>query len=273
MTHYVFTILGCGASLGVPRVGNDWGDCDPNEPRNRRTRCSFLIERFERPTGQPTRVLVDTGPDLRQQLLAAEVDRIDAVVYTHPHADHLHGIDELRVFAQNSGGLIDIFADDFTEERLMTAFRYCFEAEPGSFYPPILKAHRVEAGVPIAVDGPGGRLVLTPFLQLHGDIQSLGYRVIDLAYSCDISGLPEESHAMLSDLRVWIVDALRRTPHPSHFSLDDAIGWSRRFHVPRTILTHMHGQLDYRTLVEELPEGVEPAYDGMTIFMQPPDPD
>lgn len=258
------TILGCGSSPGVPRIGNDWGACDPKEPKNRRTRCSLLIERFGA-SDAPTTVLVDTGPDIRTQLLAANVSHLDAVLYTHAHADHLHGIDDLRAFWLASKKLIDIYADIPTYARLEEAFAYCFRSPDGSFYPPILKHHSISAGDPISITGAGGAVDIMPFSQIHGDIQSLGFRFGGLAYSCDISDLPEESATRLGGLDVWIVDALRYRPHPSHFNVDQTLAWIDRIKPRRAILTHMHTALDYRTLRNSLPHHVEPAYDGMQI--------
>ncbi len=258
------TILGCGSSPGVPRIGNDWGACDPNEPRNRRTRCSLLLERYE--TGDtPTRVLVDTGPDMRTQLLAAQVDFIDAVIYTHSHADHTHGIDDLRAFWLSKRQLVPIYADEKTQAHLEGAFSYCFKTPPDSFYPPILKHHPIAADMPLTIDGAGGPLTLTPFRQIHGETDSMGLRIGALAYSCDVSDVPDASLPHLENLDVWIVDALRYSTHPSHFNVNEAIQWSKRFAVRRAVLTHMHIDLDYATLKRELPEGVEPAYDGMVI--------
>ena len=259
------TVLGCGASPGVPRIGNDWGACDPNEPKNRRSRCAILIERVDGDGGRPTRVLVDTGPDVRMQLLAAGVNFVDAVIYTHAHADHVHGIDDLRAFWQNTGELVDVYADALTKARLDRAFGYCFVTAPGSFYPPILKYHPLTAGQPLTIVGGGGPLTLTPLRQVHGDIDSLGLRVGGFAYSCDVSDLPGETQRELADLDVWIVDALRYRPHPSHFSVSDAIAWVDRIRPRRAILTHLHADLDYATLRRELPAGIEPAYDGMII--------
>jgi phosphoribosyl 1,2-cyclic phosphate phosphodiesterase len=258
------SILGCGASPGVPRIGNDWGACDPNEPRNRRTRCALLLERHDG-GARPTRVLVDTGPDIRAQLLAAGVGFVDAVIYTHPHADHLHGIDDLRAFWLATKRLVDVYSDATTKERLYEAFRYCFATPPGGAYPPILKHHPLTVGTPLTVNGAGGPLTMTPFRQMHGDIDSLGLRCGGLAYSCDISGLPEETLAYVAALDVWIVDALRYQPHPSHFSVSEAVDWIGRMKPGRAVLTHMHVDLDYATLARELPAGIEPAYDGMTI--------
>jgi phosphoribosyl 1,2-cyclic phosphate phosphodiesterase len=261
------TILGCGSSPGVPRIGNDWGACDSREPKNRRSRCALLIERFGT-AADPTTVLVDTGPDVRGQLLAAGVKHLDAVIYTHPHADHIHGIDDLRAVWQNSKRLVDIYADKSTKERLDKAFGYCFESPPGSFYPPILKHHPMVAGTPISISGAGGPIVILPFRQIHGDIDSLGLRVERLAYSCDISNVPSESESILTGLDVWIVDALRYRMHPSHFSVADALTWIDKLKPKRAILTHMHTDLDYGRLRKDLPPEIEPAFDGMQIELE-----
>lgn len=259
------TILGCGASPGVPRIGNDWGACDPNESRNRRTRCSILIERLAADGGRPTRVLVDTGPDMRAQLLAANVDFIDAVVYTHSHADHTHGIDDLRAFWQNTGARVDTYADAATFGRLSEAFSYCYRSAPGSGYPPILQHRPIAAGVPFAVEGGGGRVTITPFRQIHGDIDTLGLRTGGVAYSCDVSDIPDESLSQVADLDLWILDALRYRPHPSHFSVDEARAWIERQKPRRALLTHMHSDLDYAALAASLPAGIAPAHDGLVV--------
>ena len=260
---YRFTILGCGSSGGVPRIGDDWGKCDPGEPRNRRTRCSLLIERIG-PQGTTT-VLVDSSPDLREQLLRHEVTWLDAVLYTHDHADHTHGIDDLRAIVFRRREQLDVYFDEATRASLGHRFAYCFETPPGSSYPPILNPHTIRPGKPVVVDGAGGPIEAMPFAQLHGNIVSLGFRVGGLAYSSDISGLPDGSLPVLDNLDVWVVDALRHTTHPGHFTVAQAIDWIRRFGVARGVLTHMHGDLDYNALRHELPAGIEPAYDGMVI--------
>ncbi len=259
-----FTILGCGSSPGVPRIGGEWGACDPNEPRNRRRRASLLIERI-RPGGEKTVVVVDTGPDFREQMLSAGVGWADGIVYTHPHADHIHGIDDLRSLVINRRRRVDVYANDFTMARLSEAFGYCFETPPGSNYPPIARPHRIAAGETFSIDGPGGRVEILPYDQQHGDIVSLGLRVGGFAYSSDVSRMPEASLAHLRELDVLVVDALRYTPHPSHFSLEEALDLSASIRPRRTILTHMHIDLDYRTVAAEVPAGVEPAYDGLVV--------
>lgn len=258
------TILGCGASPGVPRIGNDWGACDPGEPKNRRSRCSLLLERFDG-NDQPTRVLVDTSPDMRAQLLEADVAHIDGVVYTHGHADHLHGIDDLRAFWLMTKKLVNVYADSVTEARVLGGFGYCFATPTGSAYPPILKSNRITVGKAFSIDGAGGRMTIIPFRQVHGDVDSLGLRIDGLAYSCDVSAVPEGSLEALADLDVWIVDALRYQPHPSHFSLSEALEWIKRLNPRQAVLTHMASDLDYATLKRELPAGVKPAFDGMRL--------
>ena len=264
-----FTILGCGSSAGVPRLGAGWGACDPTNPKNRRRRCSFLVER--RSSAGITRVLVDTSPDLREQLLDADVHHLDAVLITHEHADHTHGIDDLRSLALHQRRRIPVYLDEATSRILRVRFRYCFETPPGSSYPPILDEHRIEAGRQVTIHGAGGPVTALPFLQDHGDIPALGFRFGALAYSCDLNGLPPESERVLTGVDVWIVDALRYTPHPSHFSVDDALSWIERLHPRRAILTNMHVDLDYEVLRVRLPPHVEPAYDGMQLTLAVPD--
>lgn len=269
MARLKFTILGCGASPGVPRINGDWGECDSAEPRNRRTRSAAMIERFV-DAKAPTRVLIDTGPDLRFQLITAGADAVHGVAYTHPHADHVHGIDDLRAYWMAMRKAIPIYSDDQTQRRLDEGFGYCFKAPEGSPYPPFLVRHRIDPSEPFTVDGPGGAIELTPFVQVHGDIRSLGFRVGSLAYSCDFNDLPSQTLALLDGLDVWILDGLRRRPHPSHCSVDEALAWVDRIKPRRAILTHMTNELDYQTLRQELPDNVEPAYDGMIIDLDEP---
>jgi phosphoribosyl 1,2-cyclic phosphate phosphodiesterase len=257
------TILGCGSSGGVPRIGTMWGACDAANPKNRRRRCSLLIERMD--SSRHTSVLVDSSPDLREQLLSVRADALDAVLYTHDHADHTHGIDDLRMVAYAMKKRLDVWGDEATLTSLSERFRYCFAGIPGSNYPPILAAHTIEPPQPVRIEGPGGAIEAVPIPQEHGDIRSLGFRFGGLAYSPDISGIPTASLPLLQGLDVWIVDALRFTAHPSHFSVKQALEWIARLRPKRAILTHMTTDLDYEALKRELPAGVEPAYDNMVI--------
>lgn len=259
-----FTILGCGSSGGVPRPALGWGACDPANPKNRRRRCSLLVER-ENGEGGKTSVLVDTSPDLREQLLDAGVNSLDAVLYTHEHADHTHGIDDLRPLFIHRRRRIDVYLDEATSRALHARFGYCFMKPPGSDYPPIVNEHRLNAGTPLVIDGDGGPIAVLPFLQDHGDIPSLGFRFGDVAYSADLVGMPDESVRALAGLDLWIVDALRHAPHPSHFSLNDALDWVGRLAPRRAILTNLHSDLDYESVRSSVPAHVEPAYDGMKI--------
>jgi phosphoribosyl 1,2-cyclic phosphate phosphodiesterase len=258
-----FTILGCGSSGGVPRPALGWGACDPNNPKNRRRRTSLLVERRE--GAGVTRVLVDTTPDLREQLLDADVSWLDGVLYTHAHADHTHGIDDLRALVLYKRRRVDVYVDAVTSQFLRDRFGYCFSTPPGSEYPPILNEHRIAAGQSLSISGEGGAIPILPFRQIHGDIQSLGFRFGGLAYSCDVSDLPTESIDALNGLDVWILDALRYTRHPSHFSVADALDWIERIKPRHAILTNLHADLDYDALRQKLPPHVEPAYDGMRI--------
>jgi phosphoribosyl 1,2-cyclic phosphate phosphodiesterase len=258
-----FTILGCGSSGGNPRVGNDWSKSDPTNPKNRRRRAAALVERIG-PMGS-TLVLIDTGPDIREQLLGVRCPHLDAVLYTHEHADHAHGIDDLRGFAYAAKRRIPVWFDGPTRDSLTTRFSYCFTSRPGGSYPPILTANDIVYGQPIIIEGPGGQITALPIPQLHGDIISLGFKFGTLAYSPDISDLPDASRPMLEGLETWIVDALRYLPHPSHWSVKQTLEQIALLKPKRAILTHMLGDLDYDTLSRELPPGVEPAYDGLVV--------
>jgi phosphoribosyl 1,2-cyclic phosphate phosphodiesterase len=260
-----FTILGCGSSTGVPRPALGWGECDPNNPKNWRRRTSLLVER--RTADGVTRVLVDTSPDLREQLLDVDVDWLDGVFYTHEHADHTHGIDDLRSLFIKRHQRVDVYLDDNTAAMMHTRFGYCFESPPGSNYPPIVTGHRLTAGTAVTVTGKAGPITVLPFLQDHGDISSLGFRFAGLAYSCDLSGIPAASIDALRGLDVWILDALRYRPHPSHFSVADALDWVERIKPKRAVLTNLHADLDYDQLREKLPVHVVPAFDGMTFTL------
>ena len=257
------TILGCGSSAGVPRVGGDWGNCDPENPKNRRRRCSLLVEKVTEEGN--TTVLVDTSPDMREQLLSANVTWLDGVLYTHDHADHTHGIDDLRTLAMNERKRVDVYMDERTSEVLTERFSYCFKTPEGSLYPPILNAHLMYDGKPLTICGQAGEITTIPFIQKHGNIDSLGFRFGNLAYSSDLHDLPQTSISHLQNLDIWIVDALRRKPHNTHFNLEDALRWIGIIKPKQAILTNMHVDLDYQTLIDELPQNVTPAYDGMTI--------
>ncbi len=257
------TILGCGSSMGVPRVALGWGECDPNNPKNRRRRCSILVERAK--DHHRTRVLVDCSPDLREQLLDAKVDWVDGVLITHEHADHTHGIDDLRPLYVHKRHRVPIYMDEPTSRAMHARFTYCFMTPRGSEYPPILTEQRLTPGHPVTIDGQGGPIEVLPVLQEHGDIPSLGFRFGNVAYSADIKNLPPESIAALAGLDVWIVDALRWTPHPSHMNLEEALAWIGRIKPKRAILTNLHADLDYEALRTSLPPNIEPAYDRMSF--------
>lgn len=258
------TILGCGSSPGVPRINGDWGACDPANPKNRRRRASAMVERIAA-SGAVTRFVIDTGPDLRKQMIDAGVDRLDAVVLSHPHADHIHGIDDVRGFFLVQRQLIPTWADDATMERLRQSFGYCLETPPGSNYPPILAPNRIEHGQSFRIDGLGGPIDILPLPVGHGDIVSLGFRIGSLAYISDISLLPPASASQLLDLDVLIIDALQPRPHYSHFSLGQALECIEMLAPRRGVLTHMHIPLDYDAVARETPDHVEPAFDGMEI--------
>ncbi len=332
MAELVFTILGCASSGGVPRIGNDWGTCDPANPRNRRRRCSLLVrrrltgaEREDRAhalaaraeeaagNGQKegegqgadahdwtrhrhtdtapgttcrhhrhhphardpeaafeTRVLIDTSPDLREQLLAAGIGLLDAVLYTHEHADHTHGINDLRgVYFNRGRQRVPVFANASTAEMLQSSFGYIFSAPAGSPYPPICDLTLIKAGREIVIDGAGGAISALPVELEHGIIRSFGFRIGGLAYTPDLNDIPADTVPHLEGLDVWIVDAFRPgpEPHPTHFVLEEALKWIARLAPKRAILTNLGVLMDYDTLARTLPAGVEPAYDGLEIVL------
>ena len=263
------TILGCGSSGGVPRIGGlngtgEWGACDPKNRKNNRRRCSILVERHSGPAR--TMLLVDTSPDLRQQLLDAHAAWLDGVVITHDHPDQLHGIDDLRPVFHAMRRRIDVYTDRVTLDTILERFRYCFDTPPGSVYPPILNSHVIpEPFSGFEISGAGGAISVLAFPQLHGSIRSLGLRFGPIAYSSDVNGLSEDAFAALEGIECWILDALRYTPHPTHANVATALSWIERVKPRHAVLTNLHLDLDYETLRRELPPGVEPAYDGMTI--------
>lgn len=264
MAQRRFTILGCGSSGGVPRLGGHWGDCDPDNPKNLRRRCSLLIEQ-ESDAGI-TRVLIDTSPDLRAQMLDAGVGHLDAVVYTHDHADHVHGIDDLRMIVFNMRERLPVWANTSTQRTLYSRFGYAFAAPEGSPYPPILNLHTIDGD--ITIDGAGGAITLQPAEVKHGSISALGFRVGDVAYLPDVSTIPDDVWPMFENLDTWICDALRRTEHPTHTHLARTLEWFERAAPRRGILTNMHIDMDYQTLVDETPDFITPAYDMMTLTFQ-----
>ena len=260
------TILGCGSSAGVPRPALGWGACDPSNPRNRRRRCSLMAERTS--AEGTTRIVIDTSPDLREQLIDADVDHIDAVFLTHEHADQTHGIDDLRSVVLHQRRRIPVYLNQSTAKDIMARFSYCFISPEGSDYPPILDEHSIEAGQSRLIDGKGGPITLSAFIVDHGNIPALGYRIGDAAYTPDLSDIPQASWPALQNLDLWIVDGLRYAPHPSHFSVDDALSWIARFKPKRAVITNMHSDLDYEVLRQSLPQGVIPAHDGMRLTLE-----
>jgi phosphoribosyl 1,2-cyclic phosphate phosphodiesterase len=248
-------ILGCGTSTGVPRIGNDWGQCDPAEPRNQRLRSSILVES----AGQ--QMLVDCGPDLRAQLLAADVGALDGVIVTHTHGDHCHGLDELRPVAQAIDGPVPLHAREDVIEELRGRFGYAFEQS--SFYRPIVEAHTL--GEELRFGTAAVRFVDQP----HGGPTSLGLRfdegAFSVVYAIDFSDLTDDMAKLYEGADVWIADCLTRRPHPTHAHLDAVIGWAREMRIGQLYLTHMGNGLDYRTLVTELPDWAAPAHDGLEL--------
>jgi phosphoribosyl 1,2-cyclic phosphate phosphodiesterase len=248
-------ILGSGTSSGVPRIGNDWGLCDPADPRNRRTRASILVE------SATTRILVDTSPDMREQLLAADIDDVDAVIWTHDHADHTHGIDDLRQLMHSRRRPVACFAAEVTARGLHDRFRYVFEG--GGPYRATATVALLEDGLTI------GDIRVRTVDQPHGGITSAGLRFEQggksAGYATDFNIFTEEMRALYSGLDLWVADALRRDPHPTHPHLAQTLGWARECGVARTVLVHMDNSMDYATLCAELPPGVMPGHDGMEI--------
>jgi phosphoribosyl 1,2-cyclic phosphate phosphodiesterase len=263
MAELRLTILGCGSSGGVPRLGGLWGACDPANPKNARRRCSLLVERVA--DEGTTRVLIDTSPDMRAQLLDANVGNLDAVLFTHSHADHVHGIDDLRMIVFNQRKRLPIYADPQTLDALTARFGYAFVQPPGSDYPPILDMHRLDG--PLSIDGAGGPIPFTPFEVQHGRIDALGFRIANAAYLPDVSDIPDAAWPALQDLDLWILDALRYKPHPSHAHVAQSLEWIERAAPARAVLTNMHIDIDYATLKAETPAHITPAYDGLVITL------
>ena len=250
-------LLGCGTSSGVPRIGNDWGECDPSDPRNRRTRASILIE------SETTRILVDTSPDLREQLLAADVAAVDAVIWTHDHADHCHGIDDLRQLFHAKGRPVDGYARAETLESLRSRFTYAFDGRDG--YPPTVTGHVLPDEMTV------GDIRIRVVDQPHGSITSTGLRFDhaehSIGYSTDFNIFTQNMRNLFQDLDLWVVDALRRRRHPTHPHLAQTLGWIAEVAPRRAVTTHMDQSMDYLKLASELPEGVEPGRDGLEIIL------
>jgi len=248
-------ILGSGTSSGVPRIGNDWGACDPAEPRNRRLRASVLVETAT------TRILVDTSPDMREQLLAADVGTVDAVIWTHDHADHTHGIDDLRQIYHAIGGPVRGLARPATRAVLEERFTYVFHGRDG--YPPTVAIEQLPAEILI------GDVMIRSVGQPHGNIESAGLRFENsgnvIGYATDFNILTEDMRSLYQGLDIWVVDALRYKPHPTHPDVPTVLGWIEELQPGRTALIHMDQSMDYTTLVRDLPAGVEPGYDGLEM--------
>lgn len=261
MAELCVTILGCGSSGGVPRVGGAWGACDPQNPKNRRSRCSILVEQHG--AHGTTRVVIDTGPDFRDQMLRSDVGTLDAVLYTHDHADHTHGIDDLRVVTFNIKARLPIHADPRTAAVLRQRFDYVFATPEGSDYPPILDLHEMTG--PVTIEGAGGAIIFNPFRAAHGRMDALGFRFGRFAYLPDVSAMYEEGWQALEGARCWIIDALRYTPHVSHTHVDQTLEWIEKSGVPEAYITNMHIDLDYAALEAYTPAHVHPAYDGLTL--------
>jgi len=263
-----FRILGCGSSGGVPRLtdtpGGNWGQCDPNNPKNRRRRCALLVTR--KSAAGETRVLIDTTPDMREQLLDAGIGTLDAVVYTHAHADHTHGIDDLRQIVYNRHDRLPVYADAPTAAAITDRFGYAFVQPEGSSYPPICDLRLFDG--PFDITGAGGVIPFTGIIPVvHGAMHTVGFRIASTAYVPDVATFPEARPQHLLDLDIMIIDALRYTPHPTHAHLERTLGWIADFAPKQAVLTNMHNDLDYATLAAEMPDHVQPAYDGLTLTL------
>ena len=261
---FKITILGCGSSGGVPRVGFGWGECNPENIKNRRTRCSLLVEKNIE-SGKIS-VLIDTGPDIRQQLLSAKVQNLDAILYTHAHADHVHGIDDLRTLAYKKRQKIPVWADLSTQKRLNEGFGYIFSTPKNSKYPPICKLNLIE-NEKIKIDRSQTKIEFLPLTVNHGDIDALGFKFENVVYMPDVLDIYPEAWGQLQGLDLLIIDALRRNPHPTHTHLEKTLGWLKQLKPKKAILTNLHNDLDYDLLKKELPNKIEPAFDGLNILI------
>lgn len=261
MNQIRFTILGCGSSGGVPRLGNKWGVCDPKNPKNKRQRCSMLVERIGK--DGTTTVLVDTSPDMREQLLTANIGWLDGVIYTHEHADHVHGLDDLRMIVINRREKLAVYASGNAKSEIRNRFSYAFETPDGSDYPPILEMHTLSDE--LIINGKGGPIKIETFDVPHGTISVRAVKINGVLYTPDISDLPQNPNEFFAGIDTWILDCLRHTPHPSHVNVETALGWIKRFNPKNAVLTNLHIDLDYDALSESTPNNVVPAFDGMQI--------
>jgi phosphoribosyl 1,2-cyclic phosphate phosphodiesterase len=256
-----FTILGCGSSGGVPRLGGNWGECNPDNPKNNRRRCSLMVQRI---TGAgSTNVLIDTSPDMRNQLLDAGITHMDAVVYTHAHADHTNGLDDLRQFVLMQRAQMPVYADKLTREGLLDRFSYAFKQPKDSMYPAILQMKDLQEVT--RIEGAGGAIDFMALDVDHGSTLAKGFRIGDLAYIPDVVQIPDQTWPKLASLECWIIDALRRKPHATHTHLSNTVNWINKVKPKRAVITNMHIDLDYDAVIAETPDNTEPAYDGMTL--------
>lgn len=248
------TILGCGSSGGVPLIGNNWGKCNPQNARNRRSRVSVLIENEE------TTLLIDTSPDMRQQALNCQLKKLSAVLYTHTHADHCHGIDELRSVNWMTKKPIDVFANQETMDELDKRFPYIFHrSNPDFFHKPSIVPHIINGNFTV------GSINVTPIEQDHGYAKTLGFRCGDFAYSTDVKNLSDEAFVLLKGVKIWVVDCIRMEPHPTHSHFEQTLAWIKRLHPEQAFFTHMNESMDYEAVSALCPKGVAPAYDGLEI--------
>ncbi len=262
MKNYLkFTILGCGSSGGVPRLGNQWGNCNPLDPKNTRLRCSLLVQKYGK--SGITSALIDTSPDMRSQLIKNSVGILDGVIYTHYHADHINGIDDLRMIVLNRKSRLKVWADNPTKERLTKCFDYVFQQLEGSSYPAILEMNLIKQRTTIS--GPGGDIVFEAIKVNHGNIDALGFKIGNVAYVPDVLEFYEGSKPLLENLKYLIIDALRYRPHSSHAHVSKSLAWIDEFKPKHAILTNMHNDLDYSTLNADTPDNVSPAFDGLSF--------
>jgi phosphoribosyl 1,2-cyclic phosphate phosphodiesterase len=252
-------ILGCGSSAGVPRIGNEWGACNPQNPKNNRTRCSILVQH------KGANILIDTSPDLRQQVLLAGIHSVNAVLYTHAHADQCHGIDDLRMFTYLMNEQVSLYADKSTADKLERSFSYIFKQKPNSVYPAIATMTVFEK--PFTIKSPEGEIFIEPFECHHGRIIAKGFKIDNFAYSPDVNEISNITlDSLKNNIDCWVVDALRYEPHPTHAHLERSLQWLDYVKVKQGILTNLHIDMDYDFLKAELPSHVQPAFDGMEII-------